>query len=112
MFNKAFFDELQDRLGSYFDRFPSADSAAVVIVTHEAEFILVDIIEADSRFLTFAFWPKDNADLPKDWADVRDSLEAVTLPYRDIRSVHFNPKLSRGREIGFTKSGRKLGPAA
>jgi hypothetical protein len=108
MFNKEFFERLQDRLWNYFHRFPSADSAVVLIHTSEAEYLLVDVVEADDRFITFAHWPREVADLPKRWSDVTDSLAAVTIPYEEIRSVHFDPRLARGREIGFTKSGRKL----
>ena len=108
MFNRAFFEDLHRRLRNYFHRFPNAESAVILIHTNEAEYLLVDIIEADDQFITFVHWPREIADLPKRWADVEDSLAAATIPYSEIRSVHFDPRLARGREIGFTKSGRKL----
>jgi hypothetical protein len=103
MFDKMFFDDLQRRVEKYFDRFPSAKRVGILITTHDAEYLLVDLIEYDERFVTFAHWPRDNADLPESWAEVRDSLAAVIVPYEDIVSIQFDPKIVRGSEIGFSR---------
>jgi hypothetical protein len=106
MFDKQFFDGLDRRLHNYFRRFPSAERIAVVITTNQAEYLLVEVTESDESFITFAHWPLEKADLPVRWKDVKDSLPAVAIPYQEIRSVEFDPKIARGSEIGFNKASR------
>jgi len=104
MFDKKFFDELEHRLERYFHLFPSAERVGVLINTYQNdEYLLVGIIEYDERFITFAHWPKENADIPRRWDDVKNSLAAVTISYQDIRSVDFDPKIVHGKEIGFNR---------
>jgi hypothetical protein len=103
MFDKMFFDQLEKRLEKYFRRYPEAERVAVLVTTNQAEYLLVEIIEYDERFITFSYWPRENADLPKRWDEVPHSLTAVIISYEDIRSVTFDPKLVREREIGFKK---------
>jgi hypothetical protein len=103
MFDRLFFDDLHARIQRYFDRFPSASRVGIIITTSHGEYLMVDVIEYDERFLTFAHWPLDNADLPRSWADVKDSLAAVTIPYEDIHAIEFDPKIVRGKEIGFPR---------
>ena len=105
MFDKQFFDELEGRLEKYFQHFPSAERAGVIINTyHGDEFLLVGIIDLDDRFIVFGHWPMENADIPRQWKNPKNSLPAITLSYSDIRSVEFDPKVVRGSEIGFTKN--------
>src|SRR5688572_11946442 len=102
MFEKRIFDELEPRLEAYFRRFPSAERVGIIIRTHQADYLVAEIIDYDDRFITFAHWPLENADIPRTWGDVRDSLVAVTIPYHEITAIEFDPKVVRGREIGFT----------
>jgi hypothetical protein len=99
-----FFDDLHRRIQKYFDRFPDENRVGIVIETSGGGYLMVDIIEYDERFITFAHWPLENADLPSTWAAIKHSLAAVTIPYEDIRAIEFDPKIVRGKEIGFPRN--------
>src|SRR5688572_27573319 len=103
MFDKMFFDDLENRLEKYFRRYPATERVAVLLATHQSEYLLVEILEYDERFITFAHWPRQNSDIPRRWDEVRHSLAAVIIPYQDIRSISFDPKPVREGEIGFTR---------
>ncbi len=103
MFDKMFFDELEGRIQKYFQRYPTAERVAVFVSTNHVEYLVVEIIEYDERFITFSHWPRENADLPRRWDEVRDSLAVVIIPYEDIRAVMLDPKTVREREIGFQR---------
>jgi hypothetical protein len=106
MFDKAYFDDFQSRLEKYFRRYPSAERVAILLSTGDEEYLLVEIIDYDERFVTFLYWPRDNSDLPKRWEDIQYPLPAVTVTYPDIRSIEYSPSIVKGREIGFSRSGR------
>jgi hypothetical protein len=103
MFNKQFFDGLDERIQNYFQRFPDTQRVALIVTTNQGEYLLVEIIEYDDAILTFSHWPLEKADLPVHWKDVRGSLPVIAVPYQEIRSIEFDPKLARGSEIGFTR---------
>ena len=103
MFDKIFFDQLHDRLERYFDRFTSVERVVLLLRANQEEYVMVEILEYDERFITFTYWPRDKADLPEKWSEVRTGLAALTIPYPDIRSIEFNPGIVRGREIGFRR---------
>jgi hypothetical protein len=77
---------------------------AVLINTHQQQYWLVEILEYDERFITFSFWPREDADLPKSWDLHKESLAAITISYEDIQAIEFNPEIVRGHEIGFSRS--------
>jgi hypothetical protein len=110
MFDKVYFDQLEARLRRYFQRFPANERVAVILSTQNADYLMVEIVEYDERFITLVNWPREDADLPDTWDKVRNSLSAITVPYAEIRSVEFNPRIVRGHEIGFRNRDRDTPP--
>jgi hypothetical protein len=103
VFDKEFFNNLEGRLKNYFSRFPSTKRVAVIITTNQAEYLLVEVIDCDDKFITFIHWPREKSDLPARWNQADDPLAAMVVPYEDVRCVEFDPKIVRGSEIGFTR---------
>ena len=104
MFDKTFFDQLEARLERYFQRYPATERVGVLLATNHEEYLLVEVLEYDERFVAFTYWPRDNSDLPNSWDDVRHPLAAMTISYQEIRSIEFNAAIVREREIGFRRS--------